>query len=1254
MSEEEAIVDALEDQQLDLVDAIPLTVSPAAAAPAHLRRQRGEAVPTAGAGEIDITVPLGPDENAVVLVERDGVYEWNLLGAEGTAPLPLAAGPARRKRGKEAVTPAPARTIRFTVKVPPPAALPPGKARRGARRGGLLKKLVVGQVVAYVFRFIARPALGSAARLLERNVREGLVLITQLDPLTWANLSDDLPVAVPAGRPTRVLLFVHGTFSSTVGSFGALAAHDSGRAFLQAALDHYDLVIGWDHRTLSALPTDNAVDLAARLERIGFTEPPQVDAIAFSRGGLVLRSLIEHVLPSSPMALKMRRAVFVACTNGGTELARPANWHRFVDTYMNLAAAGARATALVPGFTAAGTLLSSAIRGVGVLVKVLVSSAVTDDAVPGVAAMDPGGDFVREINTAQPGQPQPQDTYYCAITSNFDPDTAGAHVDRDVMPPGLLLKLADKAADALYGRPNDLVVHVESMTQIDEAVGAYVRERLEFGTNGTVHHCAYFAQPQTAASLAQWLELSPAGLAAVRRSGRRSTTVGPALGGGPLVHAGSGRAISPESAVVTLRSTQPVAHALARLAPSRARWIVIERPHIEDDKAVTLRYAYPTRLGLEWLTLASNSGRRDETVHEVFNLRETRRSAQTPVRGGEVRATVSSQDGWAQVEASLRYPEGSRYRTVLMDGGQPVDVRSIDPSEDSAVELQAARPERMAADVPGPGTTGASAARRRGGLRSKGSQTVATPPTLAARATRGTSAPKANLELTVPSIGAQAPGSVECHFRAESDDEFVVQQVQPVEVKISREALASAAGRLISGSKAKVKKSKPLVVECMPMLRLALEDPDYARVEIAVPPEGHLTTLRFDLVGQEVGPAEVRVQVRQGPLPLVTLTLNPAVVAARSGTRRPLKAAADLAKFPELPRATDELRIVQTQPKGESTQYLYDLRLPSKKVQEHFESAVLDTDPATYVARLQKRIEDRWAEHQSEKDAFARDLRAIGADLMWKHRDDIKSVQVLSSEPFIPWELMHVRDPSARKAGPGGAFLGEMGVVRWLINGYAPEKLRLRKGKARYVVPDYPPPNTLPGAQQEIELVQKHFGAKAVAPEAEAVYRLIESPGQFDLLHVACHSLADPADIAAACLQMPGKPRSDGTMSDESVLASTVKREACLEDGDWKPIVVLNACQSLRGGYSLKGVGGFAEAFVEGGAGVIVGSSWSVGDMPALAFIEEFYKRFFDARKPESLASAAAAARQKAREDGDATWLAYVVYGHPRAKVLKA
>lgn len=1270
-SEEEAIVDALEGQQLDLVDAIPLV--PAAPAAAR-RRGRGAAPPAAG-GSAEITVPLGADESAVVLVERDGVYEWQLVGTAAEAPAAAGAPGAGRRRGRKAAPasaalPA-ARAVRFSIELgPPPAAA--AAARRGPRRRSLLGRLGLGKVVAYVFRFVARPVLGGAVRLMERQVRDGLVQVTSPDPLSWNELADDAMLPLPSGRPARVLLLVHGTFSSTVGSFGALGAHPTGRALLEQALARYDLVIGWDHRTLSALPTENAIGLAARLERLGFEAPPEVDAIAYSRGGLVLRSLLEHVLPSATLQITLRRAVFVACTNAGTELARPANWHLFADRYLNLAAAGARAAALVPGFASAGTLLAAAIRGLGVFVKVMASTAVEDGAVPGIAAMDPGGDFVREINGEQPGQPTPQQAYYCAVTSQFDTRAAADTADPFVTPPSLLLKLADRAADALQGEPNDLVVDVDSMTQIDVAAGRYVRERLDYGSNGVVHHCNYFAQPQTAQALAGWLGVALQAAAPARR-GRGARAAAPAATlppAQPLVVRAS------EPAVVTLRSSLPVAEALGRVERAGRPWIVVERPFVEEGQAVTLRYAHPTRLGLAFLRRWAD--RPGATVFEAFELHETGRSATVPPTAPALPA------GWPRPDhvEELGSPFGSRYRGVVVDHGEALDV--VAPPEESPGVAVARAPTLPAA--PGDGideTMVPKMAGRRRALKPKGAAPPPPPPpppppTRHAAAKKSAAAKRraparktARPAAAAPEVGtapqtAGAAAEVECHFRAECDDEVVVDGVLTVGVTISREQLELATGRRGAVERGRVRKARPLIVECLPMLRLSMVEPADARVQIPVPEAGAPQDLRFDLLAREAGPAELRVQVRQGPLPLVTMVLQPTVVAARSGTRRPLQAAAGLEAFPRLPPAIDELRIVQKRPTGGTMQYTFTLDLASKRLRwPPFESDEKAVDPAHFVASLYRRIEDRWAEHRGEREAFERDLRAIGAELfdtlmplalrqlLWEHRDTIRSVQVLSSEPFIPWELVHVRDPAQRRAGSGAAFLGEMGVVRWLIDGYPPERVRVRRGHARYLVPAYPPPDELPMAQEEIALVEGRFGAQPVEPTAEALYRLIESPGQFDLLHVACHGLADNADIDDAHLEMPGRLRSDGTPSEEHVLAKTVAHDGALADGEWRPLVVLNACQSLRSGYSLRGIGGFAPAFVTAGAGVIVGSAWSVGDVPAYGFIETFYEGFLGKGKRLTLAEATAAARRRARDDGDATWLAYVVYGHPRAVAVK-
>ena len=97
-----------------------------------------------------------------------------------------------------------------------------------------------------------------------------------------------------------------------------------------------------------------------------------------------------------------------------------------------------------------------------------------------------------------------------------------------------------------------------------------------------------------------------------------------------------------------------------------------------------------------------------------------------------------------------------------------------------------------------------------------------------------------------------------------------------------------------------------------------------------------------------------------------------------------------------------------------------------------------------------------------------------------------------------------------------------------------------------------------------------------------------------------------------------------------------------------QPIVLLNACQIGRTGYALTGISGFAQAFLKGGAGAFIGSLWAVGDRPARVFSEALYSALLEG---SDLAEASRKAREKAKAAGDATWLAYVVYGHPYLKV---
>jgi CHAT domain-containing protein len=118
----------------------------------------------------------------------------------------------------------------------------------------------------------------------------------------------------------------------------------------------------------------------------------------------------------------------------------------------------------------------------------------------------------------------------------------------------------------------------------------------------------------------------------------------------------------------------------------------------------------------------------------------------------------------------------------------------------------------------------------------------------------------------------------------------------------------------------------------------------------------------------------------------------------------------------------------------------------------------------------------------------------------------------------------------------------------------------------------------------------------------------------------------------------------------EYLEAGTVEQIARLGDpkADVAPLVMLNACQAGRLGHQLTSLGGFAQAFLGRGAGAFVSRLWSVGDEPARTFTEAFYSAPLAG---ETLSEGSIAARAAAREAGEATWLAYVVYGNPCATI---
>ncbi|MET0999515.1 MAG: CHAT domain-containing protein [Marmoricola sp.] len=481
----DALVAALEESDLALVEKVDLT-------PRRTRDLGDEPVPNRPATvKVEVDVPAG--EDAVVLLERDGVYSWH-----------LPKNPAQRTRSLELGT----RTALFDIDVQPRPTKRPPKPRRTpeTRTRGLLGDLVQGAAQALVFRFAAPVLLEKAIEAMEAHVRPGLVHLTDADVSTWKRFETLDQLHLPTGRPVRILLFVHGTFSTTVSAFGALGVDENGKGFLRTAIAAYDAVIGFDHKTLSVDPRENARNLLKRLRRHRPQDQFVIDVITHSRGGLVTRAFAEEVLPAADWPGTVDIAVFVAATNAGTRLADPKRWNDLIDLYTNLASATATGLSVIPGAAPVAVVVGGVVKGIGAFVKYLVSYAAEGDDVPGLKAMVPGGSFIKELNQTQPGQPGPGTNWF-VVSSNFHVRLFDDHHNPPEFPRELAVKLAEGFVDRIFESDNDLVVDTASMPAIDRAVGGFVRDSFDLGENDVVYHTNYFSQLSVIEAMAGWLPL---------------------------------------------------------------------------------------------------------------------------------------------------------------------------------------------------------------------------------------------------------------------------------------------------------------------------------------------------------------------------------------------------------------------------------------------------------------------------------------------------------------------------------------------------------------------------------------------------------------------------------------------------------------------------------------------------------------------------------------------------------------------------
>jgi hypothetical protein len=313
------------------------------------------------------------------------------------------------------------------------------------------------------------------------------ILAARWEKSTWAKkgLSEGWFHVAPAGNheltltagtppaEQRSLLLLHGTFSNANGAYGSLAGTD----FFQRARTLYDdRIYAFNHFSVSRTPDENA-----RMLLDGLPAGEHLcDAITHSRGGLVLRNLVEHSAAHGAAADRFRlgHAVLVASPNDGTPLATPARWEETVGWFANL-------MELFPDnpFTIGAEFVSESL--------VWLASHLAGD-LPGLRSMDGAGPMVKELQSP----PGPPANAYSALVSNFHPDAA------------LWQRALDVGADQFFGSANDLVVPSEGGWRIDRdgtphipsaRIGCYGPGG-NLGAAGTapVHHLNFFGRAETA------------------------------------------------------------------------------------------------------------------------------------------------------------------------------------------------------------------------------------------------------------------------------------------------------------------------------------------------------------------------------------------------------------------------------------------------------------------------------------------------------------------------------------------------------------------------------------------------------------------------------------------------------------------------------------------------------------------------------------------------------------------------------------